>query len=205
MTGERWSSSATARCWASVRRAAAAAERGADSEPVDTWSKGRGREASYHHTVSSSEPARRPRLAVVHETSAGGLVVQRGAEGPQGVLIARRTRRGALEWVLPKGHLEEGETPQDAAVREVAEETGIHGRVIGELGTLTYWFVADDRRIRKTVHHFLLEAESGDLSDQDVETELVEWLTLTQARDRLAYADERALIDQAENLLAATS
>jgi 8-oxo-dGTP pyrophosphatase MutT (NUDIX family) len=172
---------------------------------VDTWSKGRGREASYHHTVPSSDPARRPRLTVVHETSAGGLVVQQGTEGLEAALIARRTRRGILEWVLPKGHVEEGETPEQAAVREVEEETGIHGRIIGDLGTLTYWFVADDRRVRKTVHHFLMRAESGVLSDHDVETELVEWLPLAEVRRRLAFADERALVTEAETLLAATS
>ncbi len=171
---------------------------------MDTWSKGRGREASYDHTVPSSEPARRPRLAVVHETSAGGLVVQPGAQGPEAALIARRSRRGTLEWVLPKGHLEAGETPEQAAVREVAEETGIRGRIIGDLGTLTYWFVLGDQRVRKTVHHFLLQAESGELSDLDVETEEVAWLPLAEVRRRLAFSDERTLVTEAETLLAAT-
>ena len=169
---------------------------------MDTWSKGRGHRASYDHLVSSSEPAQPTRLAVVRESSAGGLVVQPGANGTVGVLIARRTRRGTLEWVLPKGHIEHGETPQQAAIREVEEETGIRGRVVATLGTLTYWFVADGRRIRKTVHHFLLEAVSGELSDLDIETEHVAWLALSEARERLAYADERALVDQAQALLA---
>ena len=78
---------------------------------------------------------------------------------PRVALIGRLDRRGRLLWSLPKGHLEDGETAEDAAVREVEEETGIRGRVLAPLGTIDYWFVADDRRIHKTVHHYLLEAD----------------------------------------------
>ena len=79
-------------------------------------------------------------------------------------MIGRVDRRGRLLWSLPKGHLEAGETAEDAAVREVEEETGIRGRVLAALGTIDYWFVADERRIHKTVHHYLLEASGGELS-----------------------------------------
>lgn len=138
----------------------------------------------------------------MHETSAGGLVVVRDATGPRGVLIARRNRRGRLEWVLPKGHLEAGETLEATAVREVEEETGIRGRVVAPLGTIDYWFVAEGRRIHKTVHHYLLERSGGELSDQDAEVEEVAWVDLDEARRRLAYADERRLVEVASGLLA---
>lgn len=141
-------------------------------------------------------------LRKVEETSAGGLVVDRREAVPLGALIGRRDRRGRLLWSLPKGHLEAGETPQDAAVREVEEETGIRGRVLGALGTVDYWFVAEDRRIHKTVHHYLLAAAGGELSDADAEVDQVAWVPLPELGRRLAYAGERRLVATVAGLLA---
>jgi len=141
-------------------------------------------------------------MPTVEETSAGGLVVDVSTRPARAALIARRTRRGRLEWVLPKGHLEPGETAAVAAVREVAEETGITGVVVQPLGTIDYWFVADGQRVHKTVHHFLLEAASGSLSDEDIEVEEVAWVPLAEAVTRLAHADEQALVRRAGELLA---
>jgi ADP-ribose pyrophosphatase YjhB (NUDIX family) len=142
------------------------------------------------------------RLARVDETSAGGLVVDRSGPVTRAALIARHDRRGRLVWSLPKGHLEGGETPEDAAVREVEEETGIRGTVLAPLGTIDFWFVADQRRVHKTVHHFLLEAEGGELSDADVEVVEVAWVALADVPATLAYADERRLISLVGDLLA---
>jgi 8-oxo-dGTP pyrophosphatase MutT (NUDIX family) len=141
----------------------------------------------------------------VEETSAGGLVVDRKNGQPVVALIGRKDRRGRLLWSLPKGHLEAGETAPEAAVREVEEETGIRGRVVAELGTIDYWFVADGRRIHKTVHHYLLEASGGELSDEDVEVDEVAWVPLAELRERLAYAGERRLAQTAAELLADTA
>jgi 8-oxo-dGTP pyrophosphatase MutT (NUDIX family) len=145
---------------------------------------------------------RRRGLRKVEETSAGGLVVDRTEGAPRVALIGRVDRRGRLLWSLPKGHVEAGETHEDAAVREVEEETGIRGRVLAALGTIDYWFVAEDRRIHKTVHHYLLEASGGELSDEDIEVDEVAWVPLTELRNRLAYAGERRLADTAADLLA---
>ena len=153
----------------------------------------------------SKRPGRRPRLQRVEETSAGGLVLDRLAPDASGALIGRLDRRGRLLWSLPKGHVEQGEAPPDTAVREVAEETGISGHVVGELGTIDFWFVADGRRIHKTVHHFLLAADSGELSDDDIEVAEVAWVPLPQIAGRLAYADERALLARIPALLPETA
>ncbi|MFI6098347.1 NUDIX hydrolase [Lentzea sp. NPDC051213] len=139
------------------------------------------------------------RLKTVAETSAGGLVLD---DEQRAAVIGRLDRRGRLLWSLPKGHIEAGETAEQTAVREVAEETGIHSRVLRPLGSIDYWFVADDRRVHKTVHHFLLEALGGELSDEDVEVTEVAWVPLGELDERLAYADERRLVRRAAELLA---
>jgi len=142
---------------------------------------------------SARRTGARRSLRKVEETSAGGLVVDRTGSRPRAAIIGRLDRRGRLLWSLPKGHLEAGESAEDAAVREVEEETGIRGRVVAPLGTIDYWFVAEDRRIHKTVHHYLLEASGGELSDEDIEVDEVAWVPLDELRERLAYAGERRL------------
>ena len=153
-------------------------------------------------------PPRRP-LRRVDETSAGGLVLDRRGPEANGALIGRLDRRGRLLWSLPKGHVEPGETEEETAVREVLEETGIHGAVVGKLGTIDFWFVADGRRIHKTVHHFLLLADDPvgglELSDADVEVSEVAWVPLAELAARLAYADERRLLERVPDLLAETA
>jgi 8-oxo-dGTP pyrophosphatase MutT (NUDIX family) len=140
----------------------------------------------------------------VRETSAGGLVLE-GLDGPRekvcAALIGRVDRRGRLLWSMPKGHIEEGETAEQTAMREVAEETGIQGRVLASLGSIDYWFVTEGRRVHKTVHHYLLRYVGGELSDADVEVTEVAWVPLTELDSRLAYADERRLAEVAGRLV----
>ena len=144
---------------------------------------------------------RRSRVRRVDETSAGGLVVDTSSGRPVGALIGRKDRRGRLLWSLPKGHIEEGESAEQAAVREVAEETGIAGQIVASLGTIDFWFMADGRRVHKTVHHFLMRALGGELSDADVEVSAVAWVPLDELGATLAYEDERTLVARAPELL----
>ena len=144
------------------------------------------------------------RLRTVHETSAGGLVID-GIDGPKdgqvAALIGRIDRRGRMLWSLPKGHIELGETAEQTAVREVAEETGIQGSVLAALGSIDYWFVTEGRRVHKTVHHYLMRFLGGELSDEDVEVSEVAWVPLKELTSRLAYADERKLAEVADELI----
>jgi ADP-ribose pyrophosphatase YjhB (NUDIX family) len=129
-------------------------------------------------------------------------VLDERSPAARAALIGRIDRRGRLVWSLPKGHVERGETTVDAAIREVAEETGITGRVVAPLGTIDFWFVAEDRRVHKTVHHFLMLAQAGDLSDADVEVSEVSWVPLGELATRLAYPTERDLVARVPGLLA---
>lgn len=128
-------------------------------------------------------------------------MVDRRDPDASAALIARADRRGRLLWSIPKGHPEAGETLLETAIREVAEETGILGSPLGELGTVDYWFVAGGTRIHKTVHHYLLVAESGSLAAQEIEVDQVAWVPLAETVARLAYPAERALAATAVELL----
>lgn len=140
----------------------------------------------------------------MHETSAGGLVID-GIDGPRerqvAALIGRVDRRGRMLWSLPKGHIELGETAEQTAIREVAEETGIRGSVLAALGRIDYWFVTEGRRVHKTVHHYLMRFSGGELSDEDLEVAEVAWVPMRDLASKLAYADERRLARVADELI----
>jgi 8-oxo-dGTP pyrophosphatase MutT (NUDIX family) len=136
------------------------------------------------------------------EVSAGGVVYRRDNDGTLEILLAsRRTRRGDLAWGLAKGGLEAGETNEDAAIREVREETGIVAEIEQSLGETKYFYVWEDVRIRKTVHFFLMRATGGDPDDRDDEMEEIRWFPMERALKRAAYRGEREMLGRAAELL----
>lgn len=149
-------------------------------------------------------PPHPPQLPVIQETSAGGLVISVRDGEPYAAIIARRNRAGRVEWCLPKGHLENGEGPEEAALREVSEETGISGRILAHLATIDYWFSGHDRRVHKVVHHYLMEYVSGEPTvdgDPDHEAEEAAWIPLHDMTRRLAYPNERRIVSLALDML----
>jgi 8-oxo-dGTP pyrophosphatase MutT (NUDIX family) len=150
-------------------------------------------------------PARRRdedrRLPTQREVSAGGVVYRRGDDGIEVVLASRRTRRGDLAWGLAKGGIERGESREDAAIREVREETGLDAEIEADLGDTRYIYVWEDVRIRKRVHFFLMRHTGGDVDDRDDEMEEVRWFPLERARKRAAYRGERDVLARAAELL----
>jgi ADP-ribose pyrophosphatase YjhB (NUDIX family) len=154
----------------------------------------------------SAQPKRaevkRPYAKRVDEVSAGGLVID--TTGTMGLLIGRYDHKDAsgkrVLWSLPKGHIEEGETPEQAAIREVAEETGITSSITKSLGVIDFWFMAGGKRIHKTVHHFMFTEVGGTLLAQESEVDEVSWFPLSEIVERLAYPDEKKLIAKSAEL-----
>jgi 8-oxo-dGTP pyrophosphatase MutT (NUDIX family) len=131
------------------------------------------------------------------QTSAGGVLVRTRPDGDEVLLASRRTRRGELVWGLPKGLVERGESPEDTAVREVREETGYEGQVRGPLGDVSYWFVWEGTRIRKTVHFFLMNDTGAEPGPRDREMEEVRWFPLDEAADVAGFESEKGIIRRA--------
>ena len=141
------------------------------------------------------------RSPVQLEVSAGGVVYRRDGDEIEVVLASRRTRRGELAWGLAKGGIEQDESHEDAAVREVLEETGYTAEIEASLGDTRYFYVWEDTRIRKTVHFFLMRCTGGDPADRDDEMEEVRWFPLERALKRAAYKGEREVLGRAAELL----
>lgn len=141
-------------------------------------------------------------------TSAGGVVVDDRDDGRRWVLlIARRNAAGKPQWTLPKGGIEDGETPEEAALREVREETGYTTDIHGELGTIDYWFVwrPDQVRYHKFVHYYLMVTDGSPPGERDDEAESVEWVPHEIALVRLAHRNERNLVKRVEEMAVPTS
>ena len=134
----------------------------------------------------------RPRVT---ETSAGGFVLNQ--DGSHRVaLIGRESRGRRTDWCVPKGHPEGNETLEQAAIREVFEETGLVVEIITPLGDITYEFSGGRNIIVKTVHHFLMRQIGGDLTvENDPNHEAVEaaWFDLEGLDKVLSHENERRM------------
>ena len=134
----------------------------------------------------------RPRVA---ETSAGGFVLS--SDGSfQVALIGRLNRGGRIDWCVPKGHPEGEETIEQAAIREIAEETGLEVEILEHLGDISYEFQTPEKTVAKTVHHFLLQQIGGELTvenDPDHEAVDVRWFSIDDLEKQLTHENEKRL------------
>jgi 8-oxo-dGTP pyrophosphatase MutT (NUDIX family) len=111
-------------------------------------------------------------------------------------VIGRRNRGGRIDWCVPKGHLEGNETKEQAAIREIAEETGLEATIIESLGSIHYEFSTPTSIISKTVHHFLMKQTGGTLTienDPDQEAVDIRWVHIDLLNAELAHENERRL------------
>ena len=135
------------------------------------------------------------------EFSAGGVVYKK--EGDQSLILVSQ-HSGHHGWVFPKGFIGDkikGEKKEDTAVREVKEETGIEAEIEKPLNPVTYWYVMDEEKRKKTVYYFIMRAVGGNINDHDFEMEKVEWLPTNQVLDRLTYPSDKEVWREAEKLI----
>ena len=139
------------------------------------------------------------------EFSAGAVLV-RQLRGETVVAAIRPGGKPAGVWALPKGQIDAGETGEQTALREAAEETGARGRSLGKLGDVRYWFVWEGARVFKVVSFFLLRYTGGRLGDVPEthrhEVAEVRWLPLAESPRLLAYRGERQMAEKALSVLA---
>ncbi|HEX8977741.1 MAG TPA: NUDIX domain-containing protein [Solirubrobacteraceae bacterium] len=133
------------------------------------------------------------------EFSAGGVVV----DGDRVVVIVpvKRAAGGQRVLGLPKGHPDGDESAEQAARREVAEEAGVTGDLIADLGDMTYGYERRGRRVAKRVRFFLYRYTAGDIADHDHEIEAVHWMPLEAAARELTYVGEREMVRRAMSRL----
>ncbi|MGB0386181.1 MAG: NUDIX hydrolase [Ardenticatenaceae bacterium] len=130
------------------------------------------------------------KTSIVH--SAGGVVLREGLRGLKVLLIATHDHQ---RWSLPKGRLKIGEPSPAAALREVAEETGIRARILVPLETVEYWFYASrHHRMHKFVEYFLMEYEAGTPIPQVREVDAVRWCSVAEACERATYPNDRRIL-----------
>ena len=138
--------------------------------------------------------------SIKRQVSSGGVVFRKNNSTIEVALIAVK---GGKVWCLPKGIIDKGESPEETALREVTEETGLKGRLIEKLGDITYWYYLkeEEAKCKKTVHFFLIEYESGDFSRHDWEVEGVAWFPINEAIKKARYKGEREIIEKAKEML----
>ncbi len=137
-------------------------------------------------------------MRIKYEVSAGGLVLRRRETSYDALLIGRGTPR---IWTLPKGHLEARESAEQAALREVREETGCWAELITKLNDISYWFYINRAKHKKSVTFYLMRYLSGDTANHDHEVDEARWFDITAAKRALKYVNEKRLVDMALDYL----
>jgi len=138
------------------------------------------------------------KLPVERAVSAGGVVYRRGREGVE-VVLCGRTSEGI--WGLPKGTPNANESLEEAAIREVSEETGLQVAIETKIGIIEYWFAREGVRYHKFVHYYLMVATGGSLEDHDWEYDSVDWFPLEEAFKTLSYANDVEVVRKAAHLI----
>lgn len=146
------------------------------------------------------------------EFSAGGIVLLRQPADQDKslkskilVLVGQHSQHHG--WVFPKGIIGDhvkGEKKEETAIREVEEETGIKAKIIKSLLPVTYWYVFEGKKIKKTVYYFLMEYVSGDIKNHDFEMENVEWLPIDEVKEKLTYKSDKQAWEEAKGVLASS-
>ncbi len=153
----------------------------------DTQTRGKGRRGATNR--------------VLREFSAGGVVFRDLDGKPSNFLFLIIQPKDTDRWQFPKGHLDNGESSEPAALREVFEEGGVLARIIQKIGVQQYFFVWDKKRIFKTVTFFLMEYVDGDPNNHDSEVEEAVFLPFNEALEKLTFVKDKNILKKAKALI----
>lgn len=139
------------------------------------------------------------RARAQQETSAGGVVYRLGAGGELFLLI----KDSYQNWGFPKGHLESGERPEDAALREVREETGLQDLALrGRIETIDWYFRFRGTLIHKVCHFYLMETSQADTLPQQAEgITACQWIDFEEAKLAISYSNARKVLSRAHEMI----
>jgi len=134
------------------------------------------------------------------QISSGGGIFRRSEAGIEVALIKVR---GKEAWGIPKGLIDKDEDPPATALREVREESGLHGEIIDKIGQISYWYFIEKNKIKvhKTVHFFLLKYIRGSTDDHDHEVDEARWFLINKAIETLSYRSEQQIMQKAKGLI----
>jgi len=149
------------------------------------------------------EAIKAAKIQTLEQISAGGVAFrQNNSDFEIAIISVNPSRR----WQLPKGIVDEGETPEIAALREVREEAGIETDLLEPIETIEYWYVGDENgervRFHKFVHFFLLKYQNGDVRNHDFEVAEARWVKAEEAEKMLAFKSEKAVVEKAVKMIA---
>lgn len=157
---------------------------------------------SLRRSQKMSESNRNSRVPTLEQVSAGGVVYRKGGAEPEIAIVQIVPE---MRWQLPKGIIDQGETIEAAALREVREESGVEAELVSLIETIEYWFYADrdGRRTRyhKFVHFFLMRYTSGNVADHDDEVAEARWVTIAEALRMLEFKSERDVVGKAQAMI----
>jgi 8-oxo-dGTP pyrophosphatase MutT (NUDIX family) len=153
-------------------------------------------------TKSLDKNKEKPVIQTVEQVSAGGAAFRRvGSDYEIAIVAVNPSGR----WQLPKGIVDDGETPETAALREVREEAGIEAEIVDKIETIEYWYFGANKgervRFHKFVHFYLMKYVSGDVANHDHEVSESRWVSFDDAIRMLAFKSEKETVEKAKDLL----
>src|SRR5215204_5995218 len=142
------------------------------------------------------------KVATMDQISAGGIAFRWADSAPEVAIVLMKPK---LRWQLPKGIVDEGESPQEAAVREVREEAGVETDLVKLIETIEYWYrsvrYGKPVRYHKFVHFYLLQYRRGEVTDHDHEVEEARWVSFDEAIQMLDFKSEREVAEKAREMI----
>lgn len=148
------------------------------------------------------KPASKFRFQTVEQVSAGGVAFRKTDSICEIALVSVNP---SLRWQLPKGLVDDGESPEIAALREVREEAGIEAELLEKIETVEYWYFGNQKgarvRFHKFVHFFLMKYLAGDVADHDHEVAEARWVEINEAINMLDFENEKKIVKKASGLI----